>query len=155
MMGEATSAAREARDAAERAAREQPTRWEAVLAALTTLVTTVIDALTTRVDSLVEHARRTGEDVSGRILRAFGLAIRHVVGAVALGFAAGILLIVALVVLAVGSVELLNAAFGRPYGTIATGAVFLALAGVATLATRKRLQAVLDLADTLAPRKPA
>lgn len=153
MVGEATEAARAARDAAERAAREQPTRWEAILAALTSLVTTLVEALTTRVDALVEHARRTGEDVSGRILRAFGTALRHAVGAVALAFAAGVLLVVALVVLAFGSVELLNATFGRPYGTLATGLMFLLLAALATLATRRRLQAVMDLADTLAPRR--
>lgn len=146
------AAAAAAQEAMERAARDQPTRWEALLAALTSLVTTLIDAFTGRLRDAVDHARRSGEDLAARLMLALSRTMRHLGRAIALTFLAALFVTVGVIVLTVGLIALLNEALGEPYGTLLVALLFLLAAAVAAMGARRRMEAVADAAQSISPR---
>jgi len=145
----AEAAARSAKEAVERMAADQPTRFERILEAITRLLTTFFDGMARRVRDEYDRARREGEAFVARILQTISRTLGHLGAAVGFGVAALIVSTIALIILGIGVVALLNDALGDPYGTLVTGGAFLVLGVVFVMLARGHLKAIAKDADTL------
>lgn len=152
LVEEAARAAKAAQDAAERVAREQPPWWSEALKTIATLLTTLLEGVVGRLRAEIEGLKRSGEDFAARLLLALSRSAQHLARALALMLVAGVLLTTAVIVLAIGFVELLNATLGAPWGTLAAGGLFLVLAVVVYAFARLRLARIREEAAMVAPR---
>ncbi len=144
MVREAADAAKAAQKAAERVTADEPSRFERILEAIRDLLGTFADLLMGRLRVELTNARRSGEDLVARTLRAVSRSLTHVLDAAILAAGAWVLLTVGIVTFAVALSRGLDHVLGEPWGTAATGALFLAGSGIAWSLARARLKAVAE-----------